>query len=362
MKITDVRARSWDLGPATERVWDSTIASPARRIFGIVEVEADEGLVGQCPAVANREIVERGLRPALLDQDPLMIEHCWRRMFETRHTTTGGDFWFALGRVDIALWDLAGKALGQPVWKLLGGHRRRVEVYSGAGFYAEGKGIAELVAETERSLAMGYRAIKMKVGWRGTTPAHDAERVKAVRETIGSDLKLMLDGNHAWRADEAIRFARLVEKYNLYWFEEPVPHTDLRGGAEVCAALDIPVATGEMQTSRWGFRDMFAARALDICQADPLNCGGYTEWRKIAALATAHHAPLAPHGTEFVGQHCVGALPETLIVETYPGPYGLGWLLGPLKITDGWIDLPDAPGLGLTIDKPALDRMAASAG
>jgi L-alanine-DL-glutamate epimerase-like enolase superfamily enzyme len=153
----------------------------------------------------------------------------------------------------------------------------------------------------------------------------------------------------------------MVEKYEPFWLEEPVPHTDLRGGAQVCAALDFPVATGEMETSRWGFRDMFAAGALDICQADPVNCGGYTEWRKIAALATAYHAPLAPHGTEFIGQHCVGALPETLIVETYPGPYNLGHLLGRLDIKDGWIDLPEAPGLALNIDKAALDRMASAA-
>ena len=167
---------------------------------------------------------------------------------------------------------------------------------------------------------MGYRAIKMKVGWRGTTLRDDAERVRVVRETIGPGLKLMVDANHAWRADEAIRFGRMIEQYDIYWLEEPVQHTDLRGGAEVCAALDIPVATGEMETTRWGFRQMLEARALDICQADPVNCGGYTEWKKIAALSTAHHLPLAPHGTEFIGQHCVGALPEALIVETYPGP------------------------------------------
>jgi L-alanine-DL-glutamate epimerase-like enolase superfamily enzyme len=361
VKIADVRVVSWDFGPARERFWDSTVANPPRRGFALVEVETDEGLVGQCPAGANRAIVEQALRPLLVGEDPLLIERCWRKMFESRHTTVGGDFWFALGRVDVALWDLAGKILGQPLWKLLGGHRRRVEVYSGGGFYAEGKDVAGLVAETERYLAMGYRAVKMKVGWRGTTPKHDAERVRAVRETIGPDAKLMVDGNHAWRADEAIRFGRLIERYEPFWIEEPVPHTDLRGGAEVCAALDTPVATGEMETSRWGFRQMLEARALDVCQADPVNCGGLTEWRKIAALASAHHVPLAPHGTEFIGQHCVGALPEALIVESYPGPYSLSEYLGGLEIRDGFLELPDRPGLGLTVDRAALDRLAATA-
>lgn len=360
MKITDVRVRSWDFGPAERRFWDSTIASGPRRGFAIVEVETDQGIVGQCPSGANQANVA-AFKALLVGEDPTMIEHCWRRMFESRHTTIGGDFWFALSRIDIALWDLAGKALGQPVWKLLGGHRRHLEVYSGAGFYSDGKDLAALVAETESYLAMGYRAIKMKVGWRGTTLAHDAERVRVVRETIGPHMKLMVDGNHVWNAYEAIKFGRMIEKYDIYWLEEPVQHTDLQGGADVCRALDIPVATGEMEVSRWGFRDMFAARSLDICQADPVNCGGLTEWKKIAGMATAYHMPLAPHGTEFIGMHCVGALPETLIVETYPGPYNVGWLLGPLDIKDGFIDLPDTPGLGLDIDIPRFDALAASA-
>ena len=360
MKITDVRVLSWDLGPATERFWDSTVATPARQGVSVVEVHTDEGLVGMCPTGANKAIVENELKRQLVGEDPLMIERLWRKMFESRHTTIGGDFWFALSRVDIALWDLAGKILNQPVWKLLGGHRSRVEVYSGGGFYAEGKDVAGLVAETERYLEMGYGAIKIKVGGRGTTLQHDAERVKAVRETIGPHAKLMADGNHVWRADEAIRFGRMVEKYDLFWLEEPVQHTDLRGGADICAALDVPIATGEMETSRWGFRDMFEARALDICQADPVNCGGYTEWKKIAALATAYHAPLAPHGTEYIGQHCVGALPEALIVETYPGPYNRSWLFGPLDIKDGWIELPEKPGLGIELNKAELDKRAAA--
>ena len=121
MKITDVRVQGWDFGPATERFWDSTIANPPRRGLSILEVETDEGLVGQCPSGANRIVVENGFKPLLVGEDPLLIERCWRKMFESRHTTLGGDFWFALSRIDIALWDLAGKILGQPVWKLLGG-------------------------------------------------------------------------------------------------------------------------------------------------------------------------------------------------------------------------------------------------
>jgi D-arabinonate dehydratase len=277
-------------------------------------------------------------------------------MFATRHTTPGGDFFFALSRIDIALWDLAGKITGQPVWKLLGGDRQRVDAYAAGGYYGHDKGLSELAAEMERYLTLGYRAVKMKVGWAGTTIPADIERVRVVRETIGPEIKLMVDANHAYTAAQAIRFGRLAERYDIEWFEEPVPHTDLRGGAEVCAALDVPVATGEMETTRWGFRAMLAARALDICQADPVNCGGLTEWRKIAALATADHLPLAPHGTHLIGMHCVAALPECLTVETYPEVYAYPELMPPLSLTDGQITLPDAPGLGLEIDRDAWAR------
>lgn len=354
MKITTVRVRTYDFGPTPHRAWDATVSSGPRLGFALVQIETDAGLVGECPAGANRQIVEQALQPLLVGEDPLLIEHLWHRMFASRHTTVGGEFMAALGRVDIALWDLAGKILGQPVWKLLGGDRQQVEIYAGANFYGDAKGLPELVAENERYLAMGYRAIKMKVGWPGITVDDDVERVRVVRETVGATVKLMVDGNHVWRAPDAIRFARRVERYEPFWFEEPVPHTDLRGGAEVCAALDLPVATGEMETSRWGFRDLIDARALDICQADPVNCGGLTEWRKIAALATANHLPLAPHGTEHIGQHCVASLPEGLIVESYPGAYSLAHVIEPLAIHEGMITLPQTPGLGLHLDRAAL--------
>ncbi len=152
----------------------------------------------------------------------------------------------------------------------------------------------------------------------------------------------------------------MIERYEVEWFEEPVPHTDLRGGAEVCAALDVPVATGEMETTRWGFRELINQRAVDIVQADPVNCGGLSEWRKIAALATADHLPLAPHGSPYIGMHCVAALPEGLIVETYPEVYTATEIMPALVVQEGMITVPDRPGLGLEIDRAALERLAAT--
>src|SRR3712207_3855498 len=192
MKITDVRVTGVDLGPVEPAFWDSTVSEEGRRRrFGLVQVFTDEGITGECPVGASRDIVEGALKRILVGQDPLLIEHLWRALFSSRHTTTGGDFMFPLNRGDIALWGLFRKAVGQPVWKLLGGDRAQVEAYAAGGYYGYDKGLGELAAEMERYLALGYRAVKMKVGWPSTTLKADAERVRVVRETVGPDVKLM---------------------------------------------------------------------------------------------------------------------------------------------------------------------------
>ncbi|HEY3078545.1 MAG TPA: enolase C-terminal domain-like protein [Chloroflexota bacterium] len=168
----------------------------------------------------------------------------------------------------------------------------------------------------------------------------------------------MIDANHAWLPHEAIRFARAVEPYRIYWLEEPVDPWDHRGCAEVARALDVPIATGENVGSRYLWRDMVDARACDILNADALYCGGVTEWRRIAAYAAAHSLPVAPHGNGHVHAHLVGGVPNGLIVEVglYQGrrperpP-----IVEPLRVTDGQIDLTDEPGFGWRIDRAAID-------
>jgi len=236
-----------------------------------------------------------------------------------------------------------------------------VPVYAAGGYYEEGKGLRELAQEMERYVSLGYRAVKMKVGWKGMTLREDAERVRAVRDAIGPDVALMVDANNAWDAATAIRFGRLIERYEPYWLEEPTPADDYRGQAAICAALDIPVASGENEFTRWGFRDLIEAQAVDIVQADPRTCGGFTEWLKIAALASAYHLPMAPHGGPHVGAHGVAAVANGLIVESYVHSVQayLNEFVPEPDIRDGFVMLPPEPGLGLRWNEEAIRRRLA---
>ena len=178
-----------------------------------------------------------------------------------------------------------------------------------------------------------------------------------MRDAIGPDVELLIDANHAWTPYEAIRFARAVEHCAIGWLEEPVYPWDYRGCAEVARALDVPVATGENVSSLFAFRDMVDARACDIIQADALYCGGLTEWRKIAAYAAAHGLPMAPHGSAHIGAHCVGGVPNGLVVEVgmYAGRTpARPPMLAPLAVDKSFIQLAETPGFGFQIDRDAI--------
>jgi L-alanine-DL-glutamate epimerase-like enolase superfamily enzyme len=262
----------------------------------------------------------------------------------------------AIGKVDVAIWDLMGKVLGQPIWRLLGGARREVRAYGAGGMYVRGKDAHALAAEMLDFVEHVFGAVKLKVA--GAPFREDLERLRVVREAIGPDVDLMIDANHAWTPSEAIRLTRAAEKYDIYWLEEPVMPWDYAGCAEVARALDVPVATGENVGSRYLWRDLIDARACDIVQADPFYCGGMTEWRKIAHYAAAHNLPVAPHGSPHVGAHCVGGLQNGLITEVglYSGrKTAAPPILAPLSVENGYVNLTDDPGFGFQIDRDALE-------
>ena len=199
----------------------------------------------------------------------------------------------------------------------------------------------ELCAEMESYVSAGFRAVKMKVGWPGVTLKQDAERVRAVREAIGPEIELMIDANNAWDAKTALRFARMVEPYDPYWFEEPVHADDFRGGALLVSSLDMPIASGENEFTRWGARDLIEAQAADIIQLDPTTCGGISEWLKVAAMASAYHLKMAPHGNPNIGSCCVAAVENGLITENYPTAFNNA-LMGPVDFrADGYIYMRD---------------------
>jgi len=358
MKVTGVRVLSFDLGKLEKPYRNSIITTSAKTVT-FVEVETDQGEVGRAFA-AEREapMIEGPVRDRILGQDPLNAARLWHAMFTGwRKPVVKGDAISAIGSVDNALWDLRGKLLGLPVYRLLGGFKDRVPAYAAGGYYEEGKGVAGLVAEMERFVAAGYRAVKMKVG--GAPFREDVERVKAVREAVGPDISLMVDANNAWGAAEAVRFGRAVERYDITWFEEPCWADDLAGAAEVCRALDIPVASGENEYTRWGCRDLVEQRAADIVQADPHTAGGLTEWARIAALASAHHLPVAPHGNHWLGAQAAAAVDNGMIVESYARLQA--WqddFFAPWELDDGELVLPSTPGLGIEVDLEALRKAA----
>jgi L-alanine-DL-glutamate epimerase-like enolase superfamily enzyme len=266
-----------------------------------------------------------------------------------RKPVAKGEYIRAMGAVDIAIWDIIGKALNLPVYKALGACSDRIRVYAAGGYYEEGKGLKELAAEMEGYVREGFRAVKMKVG--GAPMREDVERVRAVRDAIGPDIDLQLDANNKWNAYEAIRFGRMVERYDPAWFEEPVEPDDFAGCAEVRKALDIPIVAGENEFTRWGARDLLTANSCDILNIDTVIGGGITEYRKIAGLASAFHVPVAPHGSPHMAVHLLASTPNTLIMETYPAvesKYNLALPLFPVK--DGHVQAPRKPGLGIDPD------------
>jgi D-galactarolactone cycloisomerase len=381
MKITAVRAH-----PIASRL-DAPFAFSQgwvrRRGACIVEVETDAGLTGwgealcqglQPPQVAAAA-VEHALAPLVVGADALQIEPLWHRMYmQTRDYGMKGAVIAAISGVDIALWDLAGKRLAQPAWRLLGGaHRDRAQVYA-TGFYRiEGRGEATRLADEARRRAdEGFRFIKIKLGF---GVADDIAVMEAVARAIeGRGVRMMIDTNHAYGVADAVRLGRALEPLGLRWYEEPVAAEDLAGYRELRAKLDVPVAGGENEFTVFGFRRLLDARAVDIAQPDLCAAGGFTACRHIAALALAHGVQVNPHvwGSS-IGQvaslHLACSLPlanpslfadePVFEYDCSAHPFREQLVDRPLRQVDGWLALPEAPGLGVEVDRGALARFRA---
>ncbi|MEQ4207119.1 mandelate racemase/muconate lactonizing enzyme family protein [Actinopolymorpha sp. B9G3] len=357
MKITDVRFTTYDLGKLAKPFRNSILVTENKRLT-LVEVDTDEGISGLALSAEGSARFAVPIRDRLVGEDPRDYSRLWHRMFTGwRKPVVKGDAVSAIGSVDNALWDLRGKTFDLPVYRLLGGFRSRVPAYAAGGYYEEGKGPADLAEEMLRFVGAGYRAVKMKVG--GADIGEDVRRVAAVREAVGPDIRVMVDANNAWTSAEALKFGQAVEGFDLAWFEEPCWPDDHEGMARLVGRLTTPIATGEIEFTRWGFRDLIERRAVDIVQADPQTCGGLTEWVRIATLASAHHLMMAPHGNHYVGAHAVAAVDNGLIVESYAGlsPWQ-DEFLGGISFVDGDLVLPETPGLGIAVDRAALERAA----
>ncbi len=378
MKIREVRTHMLRHELPEAEIFGSSKGWHAARQALLVEIVTDDGLSGfgeaYGPPAVNRTLVDELYTPRLVGRDALEHAVIWEDLYGTfRDYGRKGWAVAAISAIDIALWDLKGQALRQPVWMLLGGaFRREVRAYA-TGLYRHrvADNARALAREAEGYAAEGFRAMKMKVGF-GVD--EDVRNVRAVREAIGPDRLLAMDANHAYDVGQAIRLGRKVEAYDLAWFEEPVVPEDVDGYCQVRAALRIPIAGGETEYARWGFRELCARRAVDIVQPDICGCGGFTEAWRIAALASASGITVYPHVWAtavgfFASLHLTAALPpnppamlpsEPLFeLDRTPNPLREQLAQNPPKRAGDVLEVPAGPGLGLEIDRRVLERYRA---
>jgi D-arabinonate dehydratase len=282
------------------------------------------------------------------------VERLWDRMFQPKIWGRRGLATRAMSAVDIAMWDAFGRSVGMPVHRLLGGFADRVPVYLAGGYYAEGKGLDDLACELREKAAAGAQYVKIKVG--GAPMHKDVERVRVAREAVGDRVGLMLDANNAYATADAIAFARRVERYDPFWFEEPVHAEDYEGLARVKRGTAVPVAAGENEYTRYGFRDLIASGGVDYLQPDATVLGGVTEWRHVASLASAHGLPVAPHGSSALHVHLVAAVSNGRILEHVMSEgETVPLFTNRLALdADGTAAPPGDPGFGFHLDEDVL--------
>jgi L-alanine-DL-glutamate epimerase-like enolase superfamily enzyme len=335
----------------------------------IVEVFTDEGLVGIGNAAlapqVTKQVIDLYLTPLLIGQNPWDVEFLWQHMYrKTMAFGRRGIGMVAISAVDIALWDVMGKAAKQPCYRLMGGRTKsRIPVYASRLYSTP---LDELSAEARRYKAEGYKAMKLRFGWGPADGAegmmHNVALVRTVRDAVGDGVDIMADAYMGWTLDYAKRMLPLLERFNLRWLEEPVIPDDIQGYAELKAYGRVPIAGGEHEFTLHGFRDLLEARAVDYIQFDTNRVGGMTQARKIAALAEAHQVPVIPHAGQMHNYHVVMASLNSPMAEHFPlvdveVGNELFWYIfdGEPKARDGFVDLDDRmPGLGLTINE---DRM-----
>ncbi|MCE2404602.1 MAG: mandelate racemase/muconate lactonizing enzyme family protein [Dehalococcoidia bacterium] len=358
MKIVDARTRA--VAVPLERPFLAGGLHMIERIpFALLELRTDEGITGLGYAFS---LSERPFGSIVAATDALSQEAVGENPLEPERVAAklGRAFgWagpvgvvnMAMAAVDFALWDIAGKAYGQPLYRLLGGHRDRVPCYYSGALWRD-FGLEELEGAARAVLDLGFRSMKMRMG--SEPPRGEEERARVVREAIGPEADLLVDINQGWTPYHAIRMGRMLERYEFGWLEDPVDHRDVAGSARVAAALDMPVCAGEYHYGKEPFLRLLNAQAMDIAMVDLLRVGGVTEWRKAAALAETFTVPVASHLLPEIAVHLVAAVPNGLTVEYMP--WSLPLFLETPRVQDGMMVLPHAPGLGLELDEEKVAR------
>lgn len=329
----------------------------------IVRVHTDEGLVGVGEAMGRpgargtAALIEEVLAPLLIGEDPLRVEAHWSTMTRQLRFAPMG-----VAGVDIALWDLRGKAYGEPVHHLMGGpYLTSVPCYASPIPFLP---TPDESAERARAfLAEGFRAVKLKIG-RGVDL--DLEHVAAVRDALGSAVPLLIDANGAYTLSESVRLARGLLRHDVYWLEEPITLEYPADLAELRRKVDLPIATGEGLGSIYQYRDLLDAGGADVLMPNIARCGGITAFRRIAEAAALRKVTIAPHGVGS-GVGILAALQAIAATENFQiyeynqlfNPLRHAVLAEPIVFRDGALDVPTTPGIGVTLDDAAIDRFDA---
>ena len=341
----------------------------------IIKVSTDAGITGigevdSAPLAAKAVIegpfshtISTGLKHLLIGQDPFETERLWHLMYHrTIYSGRRGIGLHAMSGIDLALWDIKGKALGLPVWKLLGGgFQKQIRCYASSLFGATPKATGELA---KRIRAKGFSAVKF--GWApmGENAKTDVDLVRQARKGFGPDGDVMIDAGLVWDARTAIQRAKAFAEFGIFWLEEPLPPDDYEGYAKLTAASPVHIAAGEQESGRQSFLDLMDKGRVDIAQVDLTRCGGFTEAMKIASLAADRGLKVANHGfSTYINVHAalhwLNAIPNALIAEfVVQENTSLREFLtkGHVRMKDGCLPVPDAPGLGLELDEEQVRK------
>ena len=359
MKITSFEATTLNV-PEDDPLANMPEEAGRTRPVVALRLRTDSGIEGIAVTfyggkmTGSLRVAVEELAALTVGEDPLRIEAIVAKLMAGTGDSCGpgGIFTLALSAIDIALWDIKGKALDQPLWKLLGGHRDRVPTYASGALR---RGLTDDQAQrAARTLVdKGFVEMKTQMALPGNpTIADEIRRVTLVREAIGPDIKLMCDINQRWRPEQAIDIGHRVEEVGLFWLEDVTTHDDYQGLARVTAALKTPIAGGEYVWGIAPFRQMLEARSVDIVMVDILRAGGVTQWMKIAGMSEAFNLPIVSHVMPEILVHLIAACPNGLTVEYMP------WMLALYQetpaIENGEMVLPNKPGLGLEFDEKAI--------
>ena len=365
MRITAVEAIAIDI-PLSKNFGGSTY-SVLKRSTVITRLRTADGLVSEVYNGDNRahgpqiaHLVTTDLFNVIKGLSIYERELAWQRMFALTHSASDKKLLLeAIACMDCAIWDLTGKALGKSVRELIGGYTDRLPIISIGGYYMPGKTHADIGREVESYQDAGMAGCKFKVG--GLSPEEDAQRVAIARKAVGDDFILCVDANRGWAAEDAIRFARLVEPYNIRWFEEPCHwYDDATQMARVRQSIPMPVTAGQSEITSHAIRRLIDARAIDLINYDASEGGGVTDWLRAAGMAAAAGLSMAHHEEAQIASHLLAAVPHGTYAECFADPqrdpvWQQMWVNRP-AIKDGTMMVATGTGFGIELDPDMVHR------